>query len=145
MNQNERENQSDPELLIDIECTTEGFEVRVSRGGKVRYLDRGYKTRDDAWAAGRVFVKNWLRAQMQASGIARRGERPAFVGAAALEPKAIWVAPTDPIACQEALEGEQLCSCGHSDGVHLLGANTCAFEPCKCEEFTAALAVEAVQ
>ncbi len=149
MSQNERENQSDPELLIDIESKAGAFTVKVRRGGTVRYLDTGYKTRDAAWEAGRVFVKNWLRAQISASGIGRCAERPAFfhVGERPLEPGAWPAATLEPHPWPGAelpLEGEQLCLCGHGDGVHELGANSCHGRNCECREFAAVLA-EAVQ
>jgi hypothetical protein len=219
---NHRENQGSSELLISVTGQSDGWTVEVKRAGTVRYSDRGHKTRDAAWEAGRRFVKSWLRAQIGASGIGRRGERPAFREAGRLEDeigpsghtdRCMWTreggpctclplapapapdpiaappampfvctgcgqpspgplpgAPGDRVFCSKvdgwvpvmpagiawsvelgdpaaapALEGEALCSCGHTDGVHLLGANTCAFEGCKCGEFTPAPSVEVVQ
>jgi hypothetical protein len=51
-----------------------------------------------------------------------------------------WRDPADA----PALEGEQLCTCGHPDGVHMLGTNACAEAWCRCVEFVAAPA-QAVQ
>jgi hypothetical protein len=80
-------------------------------------------------------------------------------------PRRLWEAPTvttvaledlvggpaedlaelgDPMEAA-ALEDEQLCSCGHVDGVHMRGTNACARAWCPCVEFEAAPAVEAVQ
>jgi hypothetical protein len=174
MNPIDRENQSDPELIIDIEPQPAAFKVTVRRGGNVRYVGEGFKTRDEAWEAGRVFVKNWLKAQIQASGIGRRGERPAFSGLA----PAGWVpeegAPVpagvvddrSPILCvtvpgglaqrqafeafergdaPPALEGERFCTCGCLDGWHEILRGPCRMLNCPCEGFEPVAQVEAVQ
>lgn len=154
----DHENQSDPELVIDLTHRPDGWTVEVRRAGTVRYSDRGFKTRDAAWEAGRVFVRAWLRAQLGAAGVTRRAERPVYVpptvtpvanlhdvvgGPAAELPEPVWPS--------EQLEGEQLCTCGHSDGEHILGANGCSHalsgpgRPfCPCGEFTPVALVEAV-
>jgi hypothetical protein len=138
MNPIDRENQSDPELVIDLEHKPDGWAVQVRRGGKVRYVDQGYKTRDAAWEAGRFFVRGWLKAQIGASGIGRCGERPAFLEAPPQTTAITWH-PGEP------LEDEQLCVCGHSDGVHGLGVNDCHVHECPCGEFQPVAQVEAVQ
>lgn len=212
MVQNHRENRVTSEFQTRFTERDGGvfFELDEPSGpGTVSLSSGPHKTLEEARAAGAKIVREILRRRIQASGIGRRGERPAFgfadqlcvycgqlipgpgvpqpggnvahqscdedaaeradlatpapvlVGAAALEPKATWVAPPtlrrvfledlaelalghDPLHAP-ALEDEQLCVCGHTDGHHMLGANGCTFEPCKCGEFAAAPSVEAVQ
>jgi hypothetical protein len=162
----QHENQSDPELVIDVEdseIVRDGFAVRVRGGGTVRYFGDGFKTPEIAWEAGREFVKKFLRAQLQhATGVSVRAERPAvpvevYQLARSLRPAFVFCAAgaehpraDGPPTCllgpmAEQLEGEQLCSCGHTDGVHYLGANHCDVFECPCAEFEPVAQVEAVQ
>jgi len=167
------ENQSDPELLVTTAFVPGGWTVEVRRAGKVAFSDQGYNSEEAAWSVGKRYVKALLRAQLAAAGVARRGERPAFTGGPGflmaettrcngcgvlvtfrtLDP---WgrcrdcaahvpepAGDQDPAEAQQ-LEGEQLCTCDHPDGLHLLGTNSCAREGCRCAEFTPVAKVEAV-
>lgn len=229
MYENRRENKGTSEFQTRFVERDGGvfFELEQSGGpGTVSLSSGPHKSLEAARGAATKMVREILRARIAASGIGRRGERPAFVdprccprcgsiddchcadvvgggerpafrpygtcircggslgasgacrdvaceraavaqlihgpgGQAALEPKATWVPPTvrtiqlegdadhhplwgDPMEAPP-LEDEQLCSCGHVDGVHMLGTNACARAWCPCVEFEAAPAVEAVQ
>jgi len=176
MDRNHRENQATSEFQTRFVERDGGvfFELDQLGGpGTVSLSSGPHKTLEAAQGAATKMVREILRARLQAAGIARCGERPAFDealyrrGARLLDlmvpPVRHWEAPTvqsEPLeglvgpgdACglvdpmeAPALEGEQLCLCGETDGVHMLGANACTVEGCRCEEFTAAPAVEAVQ
>jgi hypothetical protein len=75
---NYRENQSNPEFVTRFTERPDGFHAEIERG-TVSLSSGPHKTLPEAQAAGARIVREILRAQIQAAGIARRGERPAFV------------------------------------------------------------------
>lgn len=214
MNEFDRENKGHPDFVTRFTERPDGiyFDLQLGEGdGNVSLSTGPHKCLADAQAAATKIVREILRRRIQAAGIARRGERPAFGGATCracgsdclphktelcwpcwqlanpypqseppplqapaprrpYTPPALTKVPAPQLAdvvggpagelaegpswmekppasvatTSEPLEDEQLCTCDHTDGVHVLGVNQCALRGCSCGEFELVARVEDV-